>query len=427
MVSIHPTLKKGYWSLAGLGGVYAIFLLLLTNPWFQRHALYSHKLHSGFWHNVSNPESFGFAKGQVTPFHLKTSDGETLYCWHVLPLDVYLENELEIVQKSSGLVEDLTKTVGYKLLKSDPESRVVVNFHGNAGHVAQGFRTSTYRSLAGIPHSHTLTCDYRGFGHSTLVNAPHIPTETGLITDGVSLISYLLTTLQHPSTRTVLLGQSLGTAVTAASALYFTTPTSPLLPAIPAPSPNLPLPHAEPFAAIVLVAPFPSLPILLQSYKILGIIPVLSPLRGYPKISSFVSRKILDLWPTQDRLSALLTAATETKAPVRLSILHARNDQDISFQLSESVYTGLESLFLGKENVVSEQERRSIHGGERVKRGAFAYRKVEDAGVAGEAGRSVELEVVRYGGHNEVVGFAQVSLAVRRAFREAEGGIGAAR
>lgn len=48
----------------------------------------------------------------------------------MLPLDVYLENELEIVQKASGLVEDLTETVGYKLLKSDPESKIVVNFHG---------------------------------------------------------------------------------------------------------------------------------------------------------------------------------------------------------------------------------------------------------------------------------------------------------
>lgn len=177
------------------------------------------------------------------------------------------------------------------------------------------------------------------------------------------------------------------------------------------------------FAGIVLVAPFPSLPILLQTYKIFGIIPVLSPLRGYPKIAGFITRRILDLWPTQDRLAALLTSAAEKNTRVRLSILHARNDQDIPFQLSEAVYTGLESLFLGSENVVQEEERRSIHGGERVKRGAFAYRKVEDGvSVGGDGGRSVELEVVRYGGHNEVVGFAQVSLAVRRAFKAAEEG-----
>lgn len=71
---------------------------------------------------------------------------------------------------------------------------------------------------------------------------------------------------------------------------------------------------------------------------------------------------------------------------------------------------------LGGEGVAATEERRSIHGGERVKRGAFAYKKVEDA--RGE--RSVELEVVRFGGHNEIVGWTQVSLAVRRAFVKAE-------
>lgn len=66
---------------------------------------------------------------------------------------------------------------------------------------------------------------------------------------------------------------------------------------------------------------------------------------------------------------------------------------------------------VGEEGVSASEERRSIHGGERVRRGAFAYRKVEDA--SGE--RVVELEVTRFGGHNEVVGWSAVNLAVRRA------------
>ena len=45
-------------------------------------------------------------EGQVTPFNFSTSDGETLFCWHVLPLDVYLDNEIEVVQKATGLVDD---------------------------------------------------------------------------------------------------------------------------------------------------------------------------------------------------------------------------------------------------------------------------------------------------------------------------------
>lgn len=286
----------------------------------------------------------------------------------------------------------------------------------NAGHIAQGWRPSTYRSMTGIPHTHLFTCDYRGFGISSLNKAPHIPTESGLITDGISLVSYVLNDLKHSSSRTVLLGQSLGTAVTAATALYFTDTGSEHLPPdiVKPASTGSSIKDAHSFASIVLVAPFTDLSQLLQTYKFAGIIPVLSPLRPYPRIANFLTSKILDRWPTLPRLQAVLSSTAASKTPAHITILHARNDQDIDFRLSEALFSPLESALLAEEGVSSTQERRSIHGGERVKRGAFAYRKVED--VNGE--RSVELEIVRYGGHNEVVGWTQVALAVRRAFKK---------
>jgi pimeloyl-ACP methyl ester carboxylesterase len=278
-------------------------------------------------------------------------------------------------------------------------------------------KLTSYRSISGIPHTHLLTCDYRGFGLSTLKNAPHIPTEPGLITDAISLVSYLLNTLHHPASRTVLCGQSLGTAVTAASALYFTDPSSAQLPSTIT-APTTAQKHPQSFAGIVLVSPFTDIPTLLQTYRIGGFIPILSALKGYPRLVTFFSTHIADTWPTLPRLQALLSSSSSssstTATPIHITILHARNDQDIDFRLSETLYAALEKSFLGKENVVSGQERRSIHGGERVKRGAFAYRFVEDADVGLEGGRSVELEVVRYGGHNELVGWSQVGLAVRR-------------
>jgi hypothetical protein len=72
------------------------------------------------------------AEGQVQPFWLDTSDGEKLFCWHVLPLDVYLENESELIKAvtTGEVVDGLEGTVGAKLLKMDVESRIVVNFHG---------------------------------------------------------------------------------------------------------------------------------------------------------------------------------------------------------------------------------------------------------------------------------------------------------
>ncbi|KAF1975502.1 hypothetical protein BU23DRAFT_75653 [Bimuria novae-zelandiae CBS 107.79] len=377
--------------------------------------LYMHKIHHGYFQNVTNPEEYGFAKGQATPFWLDTSDGEKLFCWHVLPLDVYLENEMEIVSAAGdGVVEaeDFASTLGAKFMRKDAKSRLVVNFHGNAGHLALGWRPSIYRSMSGIPHTHTIVCDYRGFGISTTNNAPHMPTESGLITDGISIVSYALTSLQQPASRTVLLGQSLGTAVTAATALYFADSDSPLLPSSivkPSTAPTEP----QSFAGVILAAAFTDMPELLKSYKIKGLIPILKPLQNYPKIARFLSAKIVDRWPTLERLQALVTSTAQTSTPLHVQILHARNDQEFPFKIAETVYSPLETLMLAEEGATSVEERRSIHGVERVKRGAFAYRKVETKN--GE--RTVEMELVRYGGHSEGVGWGQVSLAVRRAFK----------
>ncbi|KAF1934251.1 uncharacterized protein M421DRAFT_116750 [Didymella exigua CBS 183.55] len=425
MPALKPIFVKAYWSLAGLGMLWAAFLVALCFPTIQRHALYAHKFNTNFWHNVSNPEEFGFAKGQVQPFYLETSDSEQLFCWHVLPLDVYLQNEEQLAMGTTTgeVADELKGTMGEKLLRTDPESRIVVNFHGNAGHVGQGWRPSSYRSISGIPHTHLLTCDYRGFGLSTLNNPPHLPTETGLITDAISLLHYIETTLNHPPARTVLLGQSLGTAVTAASALYFADPSSPELPADLTQVSPLPKSHAG-FAGIILVAPFRDLATLLETYKAGGFIPVLRPLRGYRRVANFLLGRIVDHWPTLPRLRALLTLTATSKTPIRLTLLHARNDQDIDFRQSEALFQPLQSTMLAEEGVSAREERRSIHGAERVKRGAFAFKRVEDA--RGE--RMCELEVVRFGGHNEVLGWTQVSLAIRRAFEamqvRAERGVG---
>ncbi|KAH8723958.1 Alpha/Beta hydrolase protein [Phaeosphaeriaceae sp. PMI808] len=361
MPALQPIFIKAYWTLATVGILWAVFILSLVNPTIQRNALYAHRFSTNFMYNVSNPEAFGFAKGQVQPFWLDTVDGERLFCWHILPLDVYLENENELVQAvtSGEVVDGLEGTMAAKLLKRDVESKVVVNFHGNAGHLAQGHRPSTYRSISGIPHTHLLTCDYRGFGLSTLTNAPNIPTEEGLITDSISLLSYIEHTLQHPPPQTLLLGQSLGTAVTAASALYFSSPNSPTLPTKI--TTIRPKPSTHPgFAGILLVAPFTDLRTLLQTYKIGGILPILKPLRGYPRIARWLEASIVDRWNTLERLRELMRVGP-TKSSVHIHILHARNDASIPFHEGEGVYQGLQDGMVGEEGRLCVYHIREMH------------------------------------------------------------------
>lgn len=82
--------------------------------------------------------------------------------------------------------------------------------------------------------------------------------------------------------------------------------------------------------------------------------------------------------------------------------------------MAEALYAPLEAVMLAEEGVSAVEERRTIHGGERVRRGAFAYKRVEDA----NAERVVEVEVVRFGGHNEMLGWSPVGLALRRVWKK---------
>lgn len=85
-------------------------------------ALYAHKIHSGFWHDVNKPESFGFAAHQVTPFNVSTPDSEVLYAWHILPLAAVASN-----RDALAAADPFDQTLPLQLLKSDPHARVVVN------------------------------------------------------------------------------------------------------------------------------------------------------------------------------------------------------------------------------------------------------------------------------------------------------------
>ena len=106
--------------------------------------IYVHKVHTTWWHDINKPEQFGFAssicefmdpqrsltcdsENQITPFNFSTPDGETIYAWHVMPLGLYAKYESEILQQPSGCAEDITKTKAFRLLRDDPDSRLIIN------------------------------------------------------------------------------------------------------------------------------------------------------------------------------------------------------------------------------------------------------------------------------------------------------------
>lgn len=178
---------------------------------------------------------------------------------------------------------------------------------------------------------HVFAIDYRGFGYST-----GSPTEEGIITDGLTLLNHLTAApLSVSPSRIVISGLSLGTAVTSAVAerFAFGSPESALIqPALKDP---------EPFAGIIVLASFSSVPNLIDSYSMKGLTPpMLSPLIGYPRAQKWVKAQIVDTWHSDERLARLTSVKPQNnesdthnfRKGCDVTIIHARDDVEIPWR-----------------------------------------------------------------------------------------------
>ena len=65
-------------------------------------------------------------ENQVTPFNITTADRETLFAWHILPIELYGKHEEELLSEAAGARNDITKSKGFQLLANDPDSRLII-------------------------------------------------------------------------------------------------------------------------------------------------------------------------------------------------------------------------------------------------------------------------------------------------------------
>ncbi len=222
------------------------------------------------------------AENQVTPFHIATKDGHRLFTWLVTPLGVYARYLNEFVTEQPG-VEDITDKLAFRLLRDDPEARLLIYFHGNAATLGQQRRTEEYRSYASgaCEKVFVLAFDYRGFGKSS-----GEPSEAGLRKDAEAVVDWALNVAKIEPNRITLLGHSLGTAVSAAVALQYAE-------------------LGVEFAGIILCAAFTNAGNAFASYSIGGVIPVLAPVKMIPAFQNWFSRRMQDTWRTDLALAAL--------------------------------------------------------------------------------------------------------------------------
>lgn len=259
--------------------------------------------------------------------------------------------------------------------------------HGNAGHIAQGYRPAHYHSLTYTSSHkiHVLAIDYRGYGHST-----GKPTESGLLLDATAAVDWAINVAGIPPSRIVILGQSLGTAVASALTESFAVQ------------------RETDFAGVILVAGFSSLPTMLAGYAIAGWVPVLAPLRAVPWILDKAMGCIVDKWKSADRLREIVRVVKQRKGKLNLQLIHAANDWDIPAHEDDKLFGaavgGLQQM-MDAETLAREKEKRTVHSG-------------KDSFVANwrEGDIVIRQELHPTGGHNDIMYYAHVPLAVMRAF-----------
>ena len=381
-------LKYGFLTIATAIGLYAVFLGLLSNPRFQAHAVYLHKIQMTWFKDLNIPESFGFLRGQVTPFYIKVPDGGEVYAWHVLPVEAYRKNEAALIHQPSGLSSDIEESLSFRLLRDDPESILVIHMHGAAGTVGSGYRVPNYRALsAGDPSRiHVLTFDYRGFGKSL-----GTPTETGLIEDALAVVDWSINVARVPPSRILIFGQSLGAAVNLAVAERYARRSPAIV-----------------FAGHVLVAPFVDTTSLVTTYKIAGTIPLLSPLAQFPFLFQYLKQFIEDKWASYARIANYIQVNEINKRPYQITIIHAKDDYDIPWQHTET-------LFWHAANATAREASLDYS--------KFQHLRQKGRSMLGSAGSeflwttdggSLREEILETGLHDVIMGNPVVSLAVMR-------------
>jgi abhydrolase domain-containing protein 12 len=136
--------------------------------------------------------------------------------------------------------------------------------------------------------------------------------------------------------RIALVGQSLGTAVTFGVAERLAT--------------GVATGRTTELGAVISIAGFNDMRSLLQTYAIGGIIPILSPLKPYPKIQKWFSELCRDTWRSDERVANLVRASRKLK----LFIIHAKNDFEIPHDHAQRLF------FAAANATLPEGQKRGI-------------------------------------------------------------------
>lgn len=161
-------------------------------------------------------------------------------------------------------------------------------------------------------------------------------------------MNWALQTAKIPANRIVIVGHSLGTAVTAATVEHFAK-------------------EGVIFAGVIVIAPFSDLPSLLTRYAPGGILPLLRPIEWIKGVHERFPNWIHHKWNTAQRLANFVSLSERA----RLFIIHARDDMEIPYTHSDQIFARCADAItpgLDSDTFHEEKEKHTIRveGGSRI-------------------------------------------------------------
>lgn len=295
-----------------LGGIYVFMVALGTTPLLQRNLCYMHNLKVPFFAQYDMPEKYDLAPFRTHNIRIHTADNETLGAWFTFSDPFYATHRASLLSSPSPSPStDLSSPAPAADIDAHIRTALrthltVLFLHGNGGTRALRSRVQHYQAFTTRLRANVLALDYRGFADST-----GTPSEAGLTLDALAAWDWLRARGAVPE-NVLVVGNSLGTgvAVQFASALQE-------------------LQEAQRPRGVVLLAPFSNVETLLDTYYIMGVVPLLAPLRIFPFVSNFVKRFVVHRFDSLAKIVAL-------KVP--LLIVHAEDDWDIPHAHSQTLF-----------------------------------------------------------------------------------------
>ena len=203
-------------------------------------------------------------------------------------------------------------------------------------------------------------------------------------------MDWALHTAGFKSEQIVIFGQSLGSAVALALVHELAKRENPI-----------------DFAGLVITSSFSDVAQLTATYRIGGVIPVLSPVAKLAPLFQFFTARLTSRWDNIQRIGEFVKVAERYD----VTLIHAEDDADIPMEHSVRLFRKAVSEAEGKTVLEDDEallarieERRETLG-----EGGFMMLWETDRG-------NIRLEIPKYGVHDRLMSYPVTSLAVSRAF-----------